>query len=205
MCASVDEVLKREFETSIAGPDVQIIDPSVGTGSYIVNLLHRIPNSRLKYKYEHDLFCNEIMLLAYYIASLNIEHEYYSRAGEYEPFEGICFSDTLELAEDKQLPLFFVEENTDRVKREKAAQIMVVIGNPPYNMGQVNENDNNKNRRYSVIDKRIRETYSKDSKATLNNKLYDAYVKFFRWATDRLQGRDRKQHHRVPHQQLAVW
>ncbi len=98
-------------------------------------------------------------------------------------------SDTLELAESKQMSMF-VEENTERIQREKDAQIMVVIGNPPYNMGQVNENDNNKNRRYPVIDKRIRETYSKDSKATLNNKLYDAYVKFFRWATDRLQGRD---------------
>src|SRR6266705_1433891 len=167
-----------------------IIDPCVGTGSYIVNLLHRIPNHRLKYKYELDFFCNEIMLLPYYISSLNIEHEYYSRLSEYRPFEGICFTDTLELAEDKQLSLFFVEENTDRVKREKAAQIMVVIGNPPYNVGQRNENDNNKNRRYPVVDGRIRETYVKDSNATLHNKAYDAYIRFFRWAIDRLQGRD---------------
>jgi predicted helicase len=189
MCASVEEVLRREFGTSIEEPGVQIIDPCVGTGSYIVNLLHRIPNSRLKYKYEHDLFCNEIMLLAYYIASLNIEHEYYSRVGEYRPFEGICFTDTLELAEGRQMSMF-VEENTERVVREKAAQIMVVIGNPPYNMGQKNESDNNKNRPYPVIDQRINKTYAKDSKATLNNKLYDAYVRFFRWAIDRLQGRD---------------
>src|SRR5947209_6727458 len=189
MCASVEEVLQREFGTSIAEPGVQIIDPCVGTGSYIVNLLHRIPNSRLKYKYEHDLFCNEIMLLPYYIASLNIEHEYYSRMGEYQPFEGIFFTDTLELAESKQMSMF-VEENTERIQREKDAQIMVVIGNPPYNMGQKNENDNNKNRRYSVIDQHIRETYVKDSQAALHTKLYDAYVRFFRWATDRLQGRD---------------
>jgi len=191
MCASVEEVLQREFGTSIAEPGVQIIDPCVGTGSYIVNLLHRIPNHRLKYKYEHDFFCNEIMLLPYYIASLNIEHEYYSRlVGEYEPFEGICFADTLELAEDKQLPLFLVEENTDRVKQEKAAQIMVVIGNPPYNAKQMNENDNNKNRRYPIIDKRISETYAKDSKASSKIALSDVYVKFFRWSVDRLQGRD---------------
>jgi len=130
MCASVDEVLRREFDTSIEEPGVQIIDPCVGTGSYIVNLLHRIPTHRLKYKYEHDFFCNEIMLLPYYIASLNIEHEYYSRTGEYEPFEGICFTDTLELAESKQMSMF-VEENTERIQREKDAQIMVVIGNPP--------------------------------------------------------------------------
>jgi predicted helicase len=189
MCASVDEVLQTEFGTSIAEPGVQIIDPCVGTGSYIVNLPHRIPNHRLKYKYEHDFFCNEIMLLAYYIASLNIEHEYYSRVGEYQPFEGICFTDTLELAESKQMSMF-VEENTERIQREKEAQIMVVIGNPPYNAKQMNENDNNKNRRYPVIDQHIRETYVKDSRATLNNVLYDAYVRFFRWATDRLQGRD---------------
>ncbi len=189
MCAGVEEVLQREFGTSIAEPGVQIIDPCVGTGSYIVNLMHRIPTHRLKYKYEHDFFCNEIMLLPYYIASLNIEHEYYSRVGEYEPFEGICFTDTLELAESRQMSMF-VEENTERIQREKDAQIMVVIGNPPYNVGQKNENDNNKNRNYSVIDKHIQETYVNSSTATLHTKLYDAYVRFFRWATDRLQGRD---------------
>jgi predicted helicase len=189
MCASVEEVLQREFGTSIAEPGVQIIDPCVGTGSYIVNLLHRIPNYQLKYKYEHDFFCNEIMLLAYYIASLNIEHEYYSRVGEYQPYEGICFTDTLELAESRQMSMF-VEENTERIQREKDARIMVVIGNPPYNVGQRNENDNNKNRKYLLIDQRIKGTYAKGSKATLNTQLYDAYVRFFRWATDRLEERD---------------
>jgi len=189
MCASVEEVLQREFHTSLSTPGVQVLDPCVGTGNFIVNILRRISGSALAYKYANDLFCNEIMLLPYYIASLNIEHAYYERTGEYRSFEGICFADTLELAEGQQ-PSLFVEENTERVQREKAAPIMVVIGNPPYNMGQVNENDNNKNRRYPVIDQRIRETYSKDSRATLNNKLYDPYVKFFRWAVDRLQGRD---------------
>ena len=189
MCASVEEVLQREFGTSLAEPGVQILDPATGTGNFIVNLMRRIPRSRLKHKYIHDLFCNEITLLPYYIASLNIEHEYYERMQEYESFEGICFADTLELAEGQQLSLF-VEENTERVQREKDAQIMVVIGNPPYNLGQKNENDNNKNRRYPIIDEHIRATYAKDSKAQLTNKLYDAYVKFFRWAVDRLQGRD---------------
>ncbi len=189
MCASVDEVLKREFNTSIEEPDVRILDPATGTGSFIINLLHRIPPHKLEHKYKNDLFCNEIMLLPYYIASLNIEHEYYDKMGKYEPFEGVCFVDTLELAESRQLPLF-VEENTERVKREKDAQIMVVIGNPPYNVGQKNENDNNKNRKYPIVDQRIRETYSRASQATLNNTLYDAYVRFFRWAIDRLQGRD---------------
>src|SRR5436305_229608 len=189
MCASVEEVLQREFSTSLAEPDVQILDPATGTGSFIVNLVHRIPRHRLKYKYQHDLFCNEITLLPYYIASLNIEHEYYERMKEYEPFAGICFADTLALAEGQQMSLF-VEENTDRVQREKDAHIMVVIGNPPYNAWQKSENDNNKNRKYPTIDQRIRETYTKDSKASNKNALSDAYVKFFRWATDRLQKRD---------------
>ncbi|MGH2493194.1 MAG: type ISP restriction/modification enzyme [Ktedonobacteraceae bacterium] len=190
MCNSVEEVLKREFGTSIAEPGVQILDPCVGTGSFIVNLVrHHIPRSKLKHKYQNDLFCNEIMLLPYYIASLNIEHEYYERMNEYLPFEGICFADTLELAQGQQLSMF-VEQNTERVQREKDAQIMVVIGNPPYNAWQRSENDNNKNRRYPVIDGRIRETYTKGSKAINNRAVSDAYVKFFRWATDRLGNHD---------------
>ena len=189
MCASVEEVLQREFHTSLSAPGVQVLDPCVGTGNFIVNILRRISGSTLAQKYANDLFCNEIMLLPYYIASLNIEHAYYERTGEYKSFEGICFADTLELAEGQQ-PSLFVEENTERVEREKATPIMVVIGNPPYNVGQMNENDNNKNRRYPVIDGRIKETYAKDSQASNKNALSDAYVKFFRWAVDRLQGRD---------------
>jgi len=189
MCASVDEVLQREFGKSLSTPGVKILDPCVGTGNFIVNILRRINKRHLKKKYTEDLFCNEIMLLPYYIASLNIEHEYFQLTGEYEPFEGICFTDTLEL-EGVQRSIVFSEENTERVQRERDAEITVIIGNPPYNVGQRNENDNNKNRRYDVIDKRVRETYAKDSKATNKNALYDAYVKFFRWATDRLHGRD---------------
>ena len=189
MCASVDEVLQREFGKSLSTPGVKILDPCVGTGNFIVNILRRINRRDLPKKYANDLFCNEIMLLPYYIASMNIEHEYFQLTGEYAPFEGICFTDTLDLAEAKQLGLFG-EENTERVAREKGAEITVVIGNPPYNVGQQNENDNNKNRAYPVIDKRIRDTYGRDSKATNRNALSDAYVKFFRWATDRLQERD---------------
>jgi predicted helicase len=188
MVASVEEVLRREFGVSLSTPGVQVLDPCVGTGNFIVNILRRISGPALAQKYANDLFCNEIMLLPYYIASLNIEHAYYERTGTYQPFEGICFADTLNL-EGQQMELFS-ETNTERIQRERAAPIMVVIGNPPYNVGQVNENDNNKNRRYPVIDGRIRETYAKDSKASNKNALSDAYVKFFRWAVDRLQGRD---------------
>ncbi|HEX6816878.1 MAG TPA: type ISP restriction/modification enzyme, partial [Ktedonobacterales bacterium] len=196
MCASVEEVLRREFGRSLSDQGVQILDPATGTGSFVVNLLRRISGANLPYKYSHDLFANEIMLLPYYIAALNIEHAYYERTGRYEPFEGLCFADTLELADrvaHKGLgehSLWLSERNTERVEREREAQIMVVIGNPPYNVGQENENDNNKNRKYPVIDGRIADTYVKDSAASLKSKYYDAYIKFFRWATDRLQGRD---------------
>jgi predicted helicase len=164
MCSSVEEVLQKEFGRSLSDPGVQILDPATGTGNFIVNLIrNHIKRRDLKYKYQHDLFCNEIMLLPYYIASLNIEHEYYEGTGQYEPFEGICFADTLGLAEGQQLSLF-VEENTERVKREKEAEIMVVIGNPPYNAKQMNENDNNKNRLYHP---QYRERYAENLKRDL--------------------------------------
>lgn len=195
MVSSVEEVLKREFGKSqgLATPGVKILDPCVGTGNFMINIIKHIAavsRTALHEKYAHDLFCNEIALLPYYIASMNIEHEYFEQMGEYASFEGVCFVDTLELAENQQLPLWVVEENTERVKREKEAAIMVVIGNPPYNVGQVNENDNNKNRKYPIIDQRIKDTYAKASKASNKKALSDVYVKFFRWATDRLQDRD---------------
>ncbi len=191
MCASVNVILQREFNTSLSEPGVQILDPATGTGNFIVNLIqNHINGGDLEKKYANDLFCNEIMLLPYYIASLNIEHAYYERTGTYTPFEGISFADTLNLEGLQKEFTSFSERNTERMQRQKDAQIMVVIGNPPYNAGQLNENDNNKNRRYPIVDARISKTYAKDSKATLTNKLYDAYVKFFRWAVDRLQGRD---------------
>ncbi|HEY7974311.1 MAG TPA: N-6 DNA methylase, partial [Ktedonobacterales bacterium] len=203
MVASVDEVLKREFgmPEGIGQPGVKILDPATGTGNFIVNMLRRMPARHLRQKYSEDLFCNEIMLLPYYIACLNIEHAYYEKTKEYLPFEGACFADTLDMRQGVALAtaketivapqlLDISEANTSRVNREQAEPIVVVIGNPPYNVGQVNENDNNKNREYPVVDQRIRDTYTRDSQATLKNKLSDAYVKFFRWATDRLRGRD---------------
>jgi predicted helicase len=130
------------------------------------------------------------MLLAYYIAALNVEHAYFEITQSYEAFEGLCFVDTLDLAESMQKGLpFLTEANSERVERQKRTPITVIIGNPPYNMGQKNESENNKNRSYKVIDGAIRETYAKDSSATLKNKLYDPYVRFFKWAVDRLEGR----------------
>ena len=186
MCASVDRVLQEQFGQSLSTRGVRIIDGCVGTGNFIVNLLRRINGRDLPYKYANDIFCNEIMLLPYYIASLNIEHEYFERTKTYKGFEGICFADTLDLSETN----LFSEENTVRIKRQKAAKLKVVIGNPPYNVGQKNENDNNKNRKYPLLDRRIKDTYAKASNATNKNALADPYVKFFRWASDRLNGDD---------------
>jgi predicted helicase len=185
MVKSVQEILHKEFGRSLSDQGVHIIDPFVGTGSFIVRIMREMQKSRLPYKYANELHCNEVMLLPYYIASMNIEHEYYELTGSYQPFEGICLVDTFEVAEGKQLPLFTVE-NTARVERQKRAPIFVVIGNPPYNARQVNENDNNKNRKYRVVDERVAETYAKDSKATNKNALSDVYVKAIRWASDRL-------------------
>ena len=192
MCASVEQVLKDEFGKKLSDPGVNILDPCTGTGNFVVNLLRRIPGRDLRRVYTEQLFANEVMLLPYYIAALNIEHAYYERTGEYEPFEGLCFVDTLDLAQEEDKPSLPVmtEENTARVERQRIAPITVIIGNPPYNVGQINENDNNKNRKYKVIEKQIRATYAKDSKASNVNALSDAYVKFFRWAVDRLEGRD---------------
>ncbi|MDB5312561.1 MAG: hypothetical protein JWO38_6763 [Gemmataceae bacterium] len=189
MCQSVEETLRTEFNQTLGSPDVKILDPCTGTGNYLVNLIRRVPGKDLLRVYKEQLFANEIMLLAYYIASLNIEHAYTEKAGQYEAFEGLCFADTLDLTPERQ-PSLFGAENAERVRRQKFTQITVIIGNPPYNVGQVDENEDNQNRDYEYVDARIKQTYVKDSRAKLAAKQYDAYVRFFRWAVDRLQGRD---------------
>ncbi len=182
---SVDRILKTEFGRSLSDTGVHIIDPFVGTGNFIVRLMQDIQGTALEAKYRNELYCNEVMLLPYYIASLNIEQEYFQRTGTYLPFEGIALADTFELLEQQQTELF-TRENTERVERQKAADMFVVLGNPPYNMGQINENDNNKNRKYETMDTLLRETYSRDSKATNKNALSDPYVKAILWASKRI-------------------
>src|ERR1035438_6075139 len=164
MCSSVAQALQEEFGYTLASPEVVILDPCTGTGNFIVNLIERMPSRALAEAYQNRLFANEVMLLPYYVASLNIEHAYYERRKEYEPFEGLCFVDTLDMAEAQQMGLF-TAANTERVGREKKAAITVIIGNPPYNAGQKSENENNKNRKYAVVDGRVRTTYGKDSTA----------------------------------------
>lgn len=188
MWSSVGEALQSEFGQTLSDPGVTILDPCTGTGNFIVNLMRRIPRRDLPRVYREQLFANEVMLMPYYISALNIEHAYLELTGKYEPFEGLCFVDTLDIPEKGQLLLG--PANTQRIERQRYAPITVIIGNPPYNVGQLNENDNNKNRKYDGVDRRVRETYARDSTATNKNALSDAYVKFFRWATDRLAGRD---------------
>ncbi|MGL6283921.1 MAG: type ISP restriction/modification enzyme, partial [Microcoleaceae cyanobacterium] len=202
MVQSVEEILKREFNKSLSSQGVHILDPFVGTGNFILRVMREIAQVKkmaLPDKYKNELHCNEIMLLPYYIASMNIEHEYFEATGKYEPFEGICLVDTFSDQEAEQLS-FFTPENTARVKKQRETPLFVILGNPPYNAWQVNENDNNKNRKYDVkngnsngngnhgisIDQRVRETYSKDSKATNKNSLSDPYIKAIRWASDRI-------------------
>jgi predicted helicase len=188
MVRSVEDVLKSEFGRSLSDKDVHILDPFVGTGNFITRVMQEIKTSRLEQKYKTELHCNEVMLLPYYIASMNIEHAYLDRVGEYEPFEGICLVDTFELAEPRQTGFEFMNEgNTARIRKQKKSPIFVVIGNPPYNAWQQSENDANKNRKYPELSKRISETYAKASKATNKNALSDPYVKAFRFATDRIR------------------
>jgi predicted helicase len=186
MVKSVEEILEKEFGKSLGSKGVHILDPFVGTGNFIVHLMREIPRSALPYKFAHEFHANEIMLLPYYIASMNIEHEFYESTGRYEAFEGICLVDTFETAEAKQMGLF-TEANTARVKRQKESPIFVVIGNPPYNAWQTNENDNNKNRKYPIVEKWISDTYATDSKATNKNALSDPYVKAICWASRRIK------------------
>jgi predicted helicase len=186
MVRSVEEVLKTEFGRSLSDKGVHILDPFVGTGNFITRVMKEIRTSSLPHKYKQELHCNEIMLLPYYIASMNIEHAYLDRVGEYEPFEGICLVDTFDMRAQGTM---FAGRNLERIERQRSQPIFVVVGNPPYNAWQQNESDNNKNRRYikdSGVDLRVSETYSKASKATNKNALSDPYVKAFRWASDRI-------------------
>lgn len=195
---SVEDVLREEFNTTVGAENVHIIDPFTGTGTFIVRLLQSelIKPKDLPRKYKHELHANEIVLLAYYIAAINIEETYHGlmrAAGKdaaYEPFEGIVLTDTFQLFESSaHLTGEGLPENTARVKRQKAAPIRVVMSNPPYSVGQGNANANNQNLDYAALDARIGETYAARSSATLKNSLYDSYVRAIRWASDRINGR----------------
>ena len=192
MVNSVQHLLKTHFGKSLSDTGVHIIDPFVGTGNFIVRLMQDIPGIALDKKYNGELHCNEVMLLPYYIASMNIEHAYFEKMGRYAPFKHICFVDTFDTFGLMDAPnqtgefTFLTAENTQRVEEQKKTPMFVVIGNPPYNASQANENDNNKNRPHEAVDNRVRATYAAASTAQLKNKLYDPYVKGIRWASDKI-------------------
>ena len=189
MIESVDYLVHKNFGKLLADKDVEILDPATGTGTFITELIDYLPKNSLKYKYKHEIRCNEVAILPYYIANLNIEYTYKQKMGEYQEFENICFVDTLDHTSfaGKQLDLFAMSvENTERIKRQNESKISVIIGNPPYNAKQENFNYNNSNRYYKAIDNLIKNTYVKYSKAQNRIVVYDMYTRFIRWATDRL-------------------
>lgn len=193
---SVNDVLKKEFGKELQDRDVHILDPFTGTGTFITRLIQSglIDKEHLQHKYKNEIFANEIVLLAYYIAAVNIENAYHDAVGgaDYLPFDGVCLTDTFQLGEEYALDKIegvSFQQNSERVERQKKAPLKVIFGNPPYSVGQTSANDNAQNQKYEHLDGRISKTYAALTKATNKNSLYDSYFKAFRWATDRL-GKD---------------
>lgn len=198
---SVADVLKKEFGRKIGDENVHIIDPFTGTGTFITRMIQSglIEHKDLPRKYEKELHANEIVLLAYYIASVNIENAYHDAMGQdaetYTPFNGICLTDTFQLYEDQDNDverLKFADvfpQNSKRVIAQSKIPVQVIVGNPPYSIGQKSQNDNAANDVYPKLEKRISDTYSKHSVAKMQKGLYDSYIKAFRWASDRLDNK----------------
>ncbi|MCC8403683.1 DEAD/DEAH box helicase family protein [Paraburkholderia sp. MMS20-SJTN17] len=186
---SVGHVLQSEFGQTLGSRGVHIIDPFVGTGTFVTRLLQSglIRPDELPYKYKNEIHANEIVLLAYYIAAINIEAVYHGIAGgEYQPFEGICLTDTFQMYEKEDMVDALLVQNSARRKRQKKLDIRVIIGNPPYSVGQASANDNNRNVAYPHLDQRITETYADRSVMTSVKPLYDSYIRAIRWASDRI-------------------
>lgn len=187
---SVNEVLQSEFGQTLGSKGVHIIDPFVGTGTFVTRLLQSglIRREEMEHKYRHEIHANEMVLLAYYIAAINIEAVYHGIMGDdYVPFDGICLTDTFQLYEqEKDLVSDLMADNSNRRTRQKELDIRVIVGNPPYSVGQENANDNAANLEYQKLDGRIRETYSARSDATNKNGLYNSYIRAIRWASDRI-------------------
>ena len=194
-----DHLLRKHFGKTLADDNVQILDPATGTGTFITNLINHLPADRLEHKYRNEIHANEVAILPYYIANLNIEYTYQQRTGRYLEFPNLCFVDTLDNLDWQQQGATggsvtrqgsfnlggLSEENWIRIQEQNEKPISVIMGNPPYNANQQNENDNNRNREYPEIDRRIRETYIASSTAQ-KTKQYDMYKRFIRWASDRL-------------------
>ena len=195
MIRSADWLCEKHFGKNLVDQGVEILDPATGTGTYVVELLEyfRGQPEKLTQKYKEELHANEVAILPYYVANLNIEATYQAITGKFAEFEGLCLVDTLDNVDGLGIHSGYQfdmlgalsDENIERVKRQNRRKISVIIGNPPYNANQQNENDDNKNRKYPHVDKRIKETFIKRSNAK-KPKAYDMYSKFFRWSFDRL-------------------
>jgi predicted helicase len=185
---SVEEVLNEEFGQSISDEGVHVIDPFTGTGTFITRLLQSglIKPQDMARKFREEIHANEIVLLAYYIAAINIEAVFHDQTGTYEPFPGICLTDTFQMYEKKDMISALMEANSARRKRQRDQPITVIIGNPPYSAGQNSANDNAANVDYPGLDARIGETYAARGTATNKNALYDSYIRAIRWGSDRL-------------------
>jgi predicted helicase len=195
---SVGYILQREFGRSLSDENVHILDPFTGTGTFITRLLQSglISREALERKYGREIHANEIVLMAYYIASVNIENVFHDLMGpdkEYQPFGGICLTDTFQLGEEASDENLYSEQfptNSRRVIEQKKRRITVIVGNPPYSVGQKSANDNAQNQKYPTLESRIENTYALESDANLKNSLYDSYIKAFRWASDRLNEKE---------------
>ena len=187
---SVNEILQDEFKQSLGSKGVHILDPFVGTGTFITRLLQSglIAPEDLERKYRKEIHANDIILLAYYIAAINIETVFHAVAEKekYLPYEGICLTDTFALHEGDDELSFYMKDNTDRRERQKETDIRVIMSNPPYSAGQKKEDDNAKNVKYPRLDDKISLTYAEQSEASYVRFLYDSYVRAIRWGSDRL-------------------
>ncbi len=192
MIESTDWLLEKHFGKSLSDRNVEILDPATGTGTFVTEMIEYIPPQYLEYKYKNEIHANEVAILPYYIASLNIEYTYQQKMGKYEPFENIVFVDTLDntgfdFKGQTTLAGFGMNaENLARIQKQNERKISVIIGNPPYNAKQQLYNDFNPNRKYKKIDERIRETYIREGTAQNQIVVYDMYTRFLRWASDRI-------------------
>ena len=194
---SVAHIIKREFGRSLGDENVHILDPFTGTGTFITRLLQsgHIGKDNLIRKYAKEIHANEIVLMAYYIASINIENVYHSIMAdeEYKSFDGICLTDTFQLGEEASEENMFSEQfptNSKRVIAQKKKPITVIISNPPYSVGQKSANDNAQNQSYPTLNRRLADTYVAATDSTNKNSLYDSYIKAFRWASDRINPKE---------------
>lgn len=190
MVKSADHLLEKHFNKRMSDSGVSILDPATGTGTFLIHVMRQIGKSKIKQKYASELHANEISILPYYIATLNIEHTYKEMTGEYKDFENICWMDTLDSGVknyEKLTAHFGDDDNVKRMSKQQNADILITIGNPPYNAVQTSFNDANPADKYDHLDKKIQVSYYDTSNATNKNKSFDMYKRFLKWSSDRIK------------------